>query len=108
MESGLQRVPIQLPSGVIWAEAETIGEITGRVDVARISDARPFSIDVIRTAIEGLSHVVQEALASAKPDRATVEFGLEVGVESGKLTALWVKGTGTANLKISLTWGHND
>jgi hypothetical protein len=32
-------------------------------------------------------------------------LGLEVGLESGNLTALLVKGTGTANLKLILEWG---
>jgi hypothetical protein len=30
--------------------------------------------------------------------------GLGVGVEAGQLTALLVKGSGKANLKITLTW----
>ena len=40
-----------------------------------------------------------------KPRKASVELGLEVGLESGHLTALLVKGTGTANLKLTLEWG---
>ena len=32
--------------------------------------------------------------------------GVQVGIESGKLTALLVKGTGNANLKITLEWGE--
>jgi hypothetical protein len=63
------------------------------------------SIEVVRVAVEGLSQVVQEAISAVKPDEASVEFSLEIGIESGKLTALWVKGTGKANLKITLTWG---
>jgi hypothetical protein len=46
------------------------------------------------------------ALKKVKPKKASVEFGLEVAVESGKLTTLLVKGTGTANLKIALEWGE--
>jgi hypothetical protein len=100
----LQRV--QLPTGVIWAEVEQVGDVPRQRDVSTKEGVpEPLSIDVVRAAIEGLGQVVQEALASFKPDKASVEFGLEVGLESGKLTALWVKGTGKANLKISLTWG---
>ncbi len=41
------------------------------------------------------------------PSKGSVEFGVEVGVEAGQLTALIVKGSGTANLKIALHWeGH--
>ena len=45
-------------------------------------------------------------LQKVKPRAASVEFGLEIGIESGQLTALLVKGTGTANLKITLEWGE--
>jgi hypothetical protein len=55
-------------------------------------------------SLEAITRSVTAALRSAKPDRATVEFGLDVGVESGGLTALLVKGTGTATLKITLEW----
>lgn len=102
-QSQLQR--IQLPTGVIWAQVERIDEGPRRRDVsAQEGIPEPLSIDVIRVAIEGLGQVVQEALGSLKPDKASVEFALEVGLESGKLTALWVKGTDKANLKITLNW----
>lgn len=106
MSEQTQKTRIQLPTGIIWAEVEPIGEIALRQNVSAIEGIpEPLSIDSVREAIQGLSHVVHEALVAVKPDKATVEFGLEVGLESGKLTALWVKGTGKANLKITLTWG---
>ena len=40
-----------------------------------------------------------------QPKKATVEFGVEVTVKSGKLTALIVEGEGKGNLKITLEWG---
>jgi hypothetical protein len=43
-------------------------------------------------------------MAKVAPTKPSVEFAIEVGLESGKLTALWVKGTGTANLKIAMEW----
>jgi len=36
-----------------------------------------------------------------------VEFGLEVALESGQLTAVLVKGSAKANLKITLEWASN-
>ena len=60
----------------------------------------------VTDAIEGIAHAVMTTLKKTKPRRGSVEFGLAVGVESGKLTALLVKGTGTANLKITLEWGE--
>lgn len=36
-----------------------------------------------------------------------MEFGLEVALESGQLTAVLVKGSAKANLKITLEWASN-
>ena len=55
-------------------------------------------------AIDGLTESLMEALRKAKPDKATMEFGVDIGVESGGLTALVVKGTGTATVKVTLEW----
>ena len=46
------------------------------------------------------------ALKKAKPKKASVEFGLEIAVEAGKLTALLMESSGTATLKIALEWGE--
>ncbi len=62
------------------------------------------NFDEVSGAIEKISQTVLEPIKKVAPKKATVEFGLEVGLESGKLIALWVKGHGTAHLKITLEW----
>jgi hypothetical protein len=60
-----------------------------------------------REVCDGLSEIINaigEKLESAKAKKTVVEFGLEVGVEAGHLTALIAKGSATANLKITLEW----
>jgi len=64
------------------------------------------SFQEVTDAVEGIAHAMLTTLQKVKPRAASVEFGLEIGVESGQLTALLVKGTGTANLKITLEWGE--
>ncbi len=59
----------------------------------------------VMTAIEGIAESVLTTFEKAKPQRACIEFGLEVALEAGQLTALLVKGSGTTNLKITLEWG---
>ena len=54
--------------------------------------------------IEGLSDEVLQIIKHSGPSKAAVEFGIEVGIEFGQLTALLVKGTAKANLKITLHW----
>ncbi|MBD2388707.1 CU044_2847 family protein [Cylindrospermum sp. FACHB-282] len=65
---------------------------------------RPFK--EVTVAIESLTREIAEALQTVKPDRASVKFGIDIGVDSGKLTPLLVKGTSTANLEITLEWGN--
>src|SRR5436189_5459297 len=64
------------------------------------------SFKEVTDAVEGIAHAMVTTLKKVKPQQASVEFGLEIGVESGRLTALLVKGAGTANLKIILQWGE--
>jgi len=66
------------------------------------------SFKEVTDAVEGIAQAMVTTLKRVKPRQASVEFGLEVGVESGQLIALLVKGTGTANLKITLEWGEID
>jgi Trypsin-co-occurring domain 1 len=65
---------------------------------------KAFSFDGLAESIEAIAERMTAALDKVKPDRAAVEFGLDVGVESGALTALLVKGTGTATVKVTLEW----
>jgi Trypsin-co-occurring domain 1 len=65
---------------------------------------RPF--DEVTVAIESLTKEIAEVLQKVKPDRASVKFGIEIGIESGKLIPVLVKGTSTANLEITLEWGQ--
>jgi hypothetical protein len=63
------------------------------------------SFDDVALTITSLAQSLSGAITAAKPQKASVEFGVEVAVESGQLTALIVKGGAKANLKITLTWG---
>jgi hypothetical protein len=65
-----------------------------------------FPFASLTESIEAVTTQLTAALESAKPNRAAVEFGLDVGVESGGLTALLVKGTGSATLTITLEWNR--
>ena len=64
------------------------------------------SFKEITDVLEGIADSMVTTLKKVKPRKASVEFGLEVALESGQLTAFLVKGTGTANLKVTLEWGE--
>ena len=98
MNSRTESVPLELADGtLIRVEATATGE------EAVAFDARPFR--EVTGAIEGIANALSESLKRVQPDKATVEFGVELALDSGMLTAMIVKGTSTANLKITLEWG---
>jgi Trypsin-co-occurring domain 1 len=100
MEARTEVVGSKLANGTtIHIQATALG---GEERVA--FDLLPF--EDVTDAIEGIAKSMVTALEKAKPRRASIEFGLEIGIESGKLTALIVKGSGTANLKITLEWSE--
>jgi len=46
--------------------------------------------------IESIANDLKQPLERLTPQKATIKFGLELGIESGGLTAIIVKGTTTA------------
>lgn len=98
-EMTTEKVPVELPNGaVINIEVSE----SGREDVA----FGTFPFDDIATALEGITTALKDTLEKAKPQKASVKFGLEMSIESGKLTAAIVKGSGKANLEITLEWSN--
>jgi hypothetical protein len=93
-------VRVQLEDGTeIMVSASAFG---GEEDVAALDRVLPFK--QVTDTIAKIAKAVVASLDKAKPDKASVEFGVAVGVESGALSTFLVKGTGSGNLKITLEW----
>ena len=73
----------------------------GRQEVG-ILDSIPFS--EISDLLGSIASSIEGTLRKANPKKATIELGVEFGLEEGKLVALIARGTGKANLKIGLEW----
>ena len=99
MKSHTTIVPILLPNGKEIRVEATL--LPGEEEVS----FKALPAEEIFDAVEGIAQAVVTTLQKVKSRKATIELGLEVGLESGHLTALLVKGTGTANLKLTLEWG---
>jgi hypothetical protein len=100
MDDDYQVVHAELPGGgTIGIQAVDLG---GAADVNAL-DALKFE-DVAKT-IRTIADTIGSALKHSAPSKGSVTFGLEVAVESGKLTSLLVQGSGTATLSITLEWG---
>lgn len=92
-----EKVAVLLPDGTsIKIEVSDFG----REEVS----LKEFSFDEISNALYGMTAALKGAIEKAKPKKASIKFGLEVGVESGGLTAIIVKGSGKANLEVTLEW----
>lgn len=100
-DSRSETVPVQLPNGAI-VKVEVAQ--TGREDVG--FDVKQF--EPIADAIEGVVQMIAIPIQRVKPKKATVKFGMELAIESGQLTAIIVKGSGKANLEITLEWEQQD
>jgi hypothetical protein len=100
-----KRVPLNLPNGSkVLVEVTPIGNAR-EADVAAIQEVvGEYAWEELSCAIEGIAEWIVGTLQKVQPTKASVEFGIEVGAEPGKLTALLVKGSGKANLKITLEW----
>jgi hypothetical protein len=108
MDRRSDKARVRLPNGTeIWAEVQDIGpKETEVLGFDGLRDA--LSLDSLRNAIEGLDTLALAAMERIEPDTLSIEFGLELAVDNGQITALWVKGSGKANLKITLSWKKPD
>jgi hypothetical protein len=94
----LTTVPIRLPNGeIVQVEVSESGRKDTSID--------PHLFDELSGVLEGVTVALSETIKKAKPRKAVIKFGLELAVESGKLTAIVVKGSSKANLEITLEWG---
>src|SRR5260370_4226647 len=97
-------IPVKLPNkAVIHIEATALRGLNTGQEVVDLQQV--FSFKAIREAIQGITWQVTHAIESTRPQKASVEFGIDVGVKNGKLTAMLVKGGGNTHLKITLEWG---
>ncbi|MFG3343801.1 CU044_2847 family protein [Streptomyces sp. NPDC048018] len=94
---------VELAGGVLYVEAQPLGpagqeptELEGRGRLPDLSE--------VTGALSSFAAQLGEALHRAAPERATVEFGCQLGIDSGALTALVVQGSTSANLRVTLEW----
>jgi hypothetical protein len=79
-----------------------VAKLTPSTDT-EVSLAVP-DLEPIWSAVSSIASSIGTRLSQAKAKKAIVEFGIEFAVEGSGLTAVLVKGTGKANLKITLEW----
>jgi hypothetical protein len=101
METRTEIIKAELANGsILYIQATTLG---GEEEV---SFTVP-SFKEVTTAIEGIAESIAATLQKVKPSKASVQFGIEIALEAGQLSALLVKGSGTSNLNITLEWNES-
>ncbi|WP_017237330.1 CU044_2847 family protein [Streptomyces sp. SS] len=91
---------VEVGDATLFVEVRRLGpdtELEGRGD--RLPD-----LSAVTEALSSFAGQIGEALHQAAPDRATVEFGCQLGLDAGWLTALVVQGSANASLRVTLEW----
>lgn len=100
-EEGVQLVPVDLNGTVVRIEARSLG---GPQKVA-VADALPFT--QVTDALKAMGDALSEPLKTLGGQKVSVELGVEIGIEAGKLVALFTNLSGKANLKVNIEWQEN-
>ncbi len=102
-ERQVRSVSLADGSGSVLFEVEEIGtngNTPAEIEVARTD----FNMDDICSTVQAVAYSVSKGLTELNAKRTVLEFGVEIAAESGNLTALVVKGSGKASLKITVEW----
>jgi hypothetical protein len=96
-------VPVEIDGRTLFVEVVPVGDQEDQEVAAKLLGFADFTASL--GALTGsVTDAVLSGMRKIKPAKVAVEFGCEVGVESGQLTAILVKGTAKANLKVTLEW----
>jgi len=97
-------VEVELPNGV----TALVHAVDAGGGAAKAARAGKPDLSAVMGTLEGMSLAVKSALAKAAPDKVAVEFGPELAMKAGALTAMLVDGRGSASLRVTLEWQGSD
>lgn len=93
---------VEMPDGVvIYARVDETETAQTGVDVG-LRDR--FRLDNLGPTIRSVASSVHRSVDGLKPDRVSVEFGLELSLDAGKVVAVLASGQAKASLKVTLDW----
>ncbi|MEO0770187.1 MAG: CU044_2847 family protein [Cyanobacteria bacterium J06649_4] len=92
-----ERISLELEDGrIVQVEVED----TGRSNVSIERRAFKEAMENLEGVIEALTSTINKV----RPTKASVKFGVDIGIESGQLTAVIMKGSSKANIEITMEW----
>lgn len=96
-------VPVRVDANtVIRIEATPLSDLDQENEYVKTITVPSF--DEITQHLKSIAKAIIGVWEEVKPSKATVEFGMEIGVEPGKVTALLVQGAAQANFQVTLEW----
>ncbi|MGA5192800.1 CU044_2847 family protein [Streptomyces exfoliatus] len=97
---------VDVGDATLFVEARRLGpdtDLEGLEGLEGLGGRLP-DLSAVTEALASFAGQIGDALHRAAPDRATVEFGCQLGLDAGKLTALVVQGSANASLRVTLEW----
>ncbi|MEI6330996.1 MAG: CU044_2847 family protein [Pseudanabaena sp. ELA645] len=114
MNSNTKVIPVKLDNGsIIRIQATSVEELEteqpkpGEEIESNVSFKIP-SLDDITDSITGIAEKIKKSVEIVGPTKVSVEFGIEVGWESGQFISMIAKGDGKVDFKITLEWEKKD
>ncbi len=102
-------IKVKIDNKDIYVEAEVPEpEVGTEQKASAMDDLKELKFEdmssTISTFCDALVKSVQKADTENKLREISVEFGLNIGIESGGLTSYIVRGTGKASVKVQVKW----
>jgi hypothetical protein len=76
--------------------------------ITKIASDVEHPFEDITKSIESIAHAFKARLKNVKPRKSSIEFGIDIAAEEGRLFAVIVKGEAKANIKVILEWAKED
>ncbi|MGW0531607.1 CU044_2847 family protein [Streptomyces sp. NPDC003032] len=106
MSGHVQR--IELPGGkTVYARIGAVGGHGEDDEDVGVLDSAVAKVEELGELIRGVGGTVLDAAAAARPDEASVTFGVELSAKPGKVIAVLAEGEAKASVQVTLTWQLN-
>ncbi|WP_155297178.1 CU044_2847 family protein [Spirosoma aerolatum] len=97
-----QNIPLKLDNGTliyVEVESQNIEENVGLVTDYKFSD--------ITDKIEGIAKAIVGSFEKVRPQKATVEFGINISLEASGITTLIAKGNANSTIRVIFEWNNS-
>lgn len=101
---------IELDNGeVVYARVSAAAGGYGAADRdVGVGDRAAAKLEELTELIQRVGSTVLDAASAVKPHEASISFGVELTVKSGKAIAVLAEGEAKASLQVTLTWQLGD